>query len=368
MDKAIFHQFSDAGLREIVSVMGYLDDVSYNFVKLCNHVHRSHYILEEVFYALYVEMIALWMKTISEPELQTFSTLEDIDSEIAQELFSSFDQWRKDTAKGNKIFKLWGELFFDSMVTSCASWDSQRVGNWALYMSSIKAGSGFLELFYSWNRHYYAESVTEFLRDVSCLSSYHQSLLDKGIAFCNRTGTALNQVSVGYALEMAHKDLKSSTKRLDVDGLAWHRVHSVMPFLLKAKGLVNNIFGIGESLREHEKHIPDPKSISELRRVIQKGVLNIDGERQSFSEIKEDFTRWCDDQPLQDQFLSSKSLGLDRVVQVSRGIIEGGVKGSVSEVIATAKSKSKSWTAINVIKRVTNRVSKKKQVMSVPSK
>jgi len=209
-------------------------------------------------------MINLWIATLDNTDIVTRFGNQDMEfSNLAlnEELFSAFHDWRKKLATSNKIFALWGGVFFESVSVSCAAWDAQRTANWPLFMSSIKVDTGFLEMLYSWNRHNYSESTTEFLRDMECLSRYGSKQLENGIAFCNRSGSDMNYVSVGYALEMAHKDLKTNTKRLDISGEAWQRVHALMPFLKRSKEAMHNIFGM-DDIQVHQKHVPNLKKHS----------------------------------------------------------------------------------------------------------
>ena len=251
MEKAIYAQFSKAGLRELMAVLGYTNDEHFMYLRDCKEVHRSHYILQEVAIAIQAEAIWLFQQTNC--------------SRHDAHWYQSFEEWKNSTASRNKQFKLWAVLFQEVVSLACAAWDGTRLGNWLLFKAAVK---GFAPYFFAWNRHNYDHSTVEFLRDMACHSSYEEAGLEMGSAFVNVSGAELANVSIGYLNELMNKALKQTTKHLDVDGQAWQSSQQNMPALMQIKENLQQQLGL-DYAAHRQAHIPTTNHINRLRFLIR---------------------------------------------------------------------------------------------------
>ena len=134
-------------------------------------------------------------------------------------IFNELPQFLDDLSLTDKSLSIYIEIYrFSILVIQC--WESQRLGNFDMYVHSIKQTLPYL---FAFNRFNYQHSTMEFLTDISLLGDYYIDLLKSGVMFETMSTQPGKHVSCGYVLEIYNKIIKQITPNIDGSGSGWLR-------------------------------------------------------------------------------------------------------------------------------------------------
>ena len=191
MDKAIFTAYMMA-LRPLLVAIGYITEDQFNYLIGCYNANRSHQVLLDICIAVEASLFKYFClhEDIQEEEME--NNMEDV--------LKQYAEWLKTKSQNNLQLQLWLQ-FTDAVSISAACWIAQRAGSMELFIHTITS-EGFLPFFFSWNRHKYSHSITEYLRDIFLASDYEKFVMKSDCFFLNfnsgRVNMSIGETQVSY--------------------------------------------------------------------------------------------------------------------------------------------------------------------------
>ena len=216
--KCLFSAYEDAGLKDLVAILGVDEKKWPNMLGESKNVHKAQETLVVIatsFGVFFLNYYCLNQLTVEQrTEFENKSLSEKV-TWVGQYLHPFLNE----VASTDKSLAIFIELYkFSLLVIQC--WESQRVANFDMYIHSIKETLPYIFCF---NRYNYQQSALEFLADISLLGEYYRDLLQSGIMFESLANQPGKQVSCGYILEIFNKVIKQISPNIDSTGNAWLR-------------------------------------------------------------------------------------------------------------------------------------------------
>ena len=229
-----------------------------------------------------------------------------------------FSQFLDEVESKDKTLSVYIELYrFSILVIQC--WESQRIADYQLYISSIKETLPYL---FAFNRYNYQHSTLEFLSDISLLGDFYTDLLNSGIMFESMASQPGKHTSCGYVLEIYNKIIKQITPNIDGSGSGWLRNLPRLAFIRQILQNASNANLFSETEKDPLKSkIPNMEQIAKLRWVLEnRNLLGIDNAQYFITE--REAIHVITGQIIEKRFLECKQIGLKNMKVFVRKIIE----------------------------------------------
>ena len=266
--KCIYSAFENAGLKNLVGILGIDDQKWPNLLGESKNVHKAQAILQDITTSLGIFFVNFYLGTLPAEEQVKFHSrsLTERSSWLQKELPSFLEK----LSVVDKSLSVFIEFYnFALLVIQC--WEAQRISTYDMYIHSIKETLPYL---FSFNRYNYQQSALEFLADMSLLGEYYVDLLRSGILFDSMSSQPGKEVSCGYILEIYNKIIKQITSTIDSTGIAWlrnlPRISYISQVLLNAASL--RLFSEAENDPIVYKTV-NVENLAKLRWVLEKRNL-----------------------------------------------------------------------------------------------
>ena len=271
--KCLFSAYEDAGLKDLVAILGVDEKKWPNMLGESKNVHKAQETLVVIatsFGVFFLNYYCLNQLTVEQrTEFENKSLSEKV-TWVGQYLHPFLNE----VASTDKSLAIFIELYkFSLLVIQC--WESQRVANFDMYIHSIKETLPYIFCF---NRYNYQQSALEFLADISLLGEYYRDLLQSGIMFESLANQPGKQVSCGYILEIFNKVIKQISPNIDSTGNAWLRNLPRLAFIRQILLNAANAKLFSESEKDPiTAKLADLEQISKLRWVLEhRNIISID--------------------------------------------------------------------------------------------
>ena len=262
--KCLFSAYEDAGLKDLVAILGVDEKKWPNMLGESKNVHKAQETLVVIATSFGVFFLNYYLNHITAEQRTEYETkaLSEKVKWISHQLPSFLDK----VALTDKTLAIFIELYkFSLLVIQC--WESQRVANYDMYIHSIKETLPYIFCF---NRYNYQQSALEFLADISLLGDFYKDLLQSGIMFESLANQPGKQVSCGYVLEIFNKIIKQISPNIDSTGNAWLRNLPRLAFIRQILLNAANAKLFSESEKDPiTAKVADLEQISKLRWVLE---------------------------------------------------------------------------------------------------
>ena len=321
--KCIYSAFEDAGLKDLVCILGIDSQKWPNLLGESRNVHKAQSILQDITTALGIFFVNYFTGTLTEEEKIDLSS-KGI-TERAIWLQSCMPSFLERLSKEDQTMSVYVEFYsFAILVIQC--WESQRTSNYDMYIHSIKETLPYL---FSFNRFNYQQSAVEFLLDISMLGDYYVDLLRSGVMFEALSSEQGKEVSCGYVLEIYNRFIKELSTSIDSTGNAWKRNLPRLSFTrqILLNGAKAKIFSESES-DPISKKIVNITNVSKLRWVIEKrNIFEVDliGYTIKHREAFHIFNN----SKIQQSFVSCKIIGQRALNELVSKVVDNRVIGSI---------------------------------------
>ena len=314
--KCLFSAFENAGLKDLLGILGIDGQKWPNLLGESKNVHKAHGILEVLATSLGTFLMNYFLRRLSVEKTAEFNSLSPNEKVefINQELPKFLDELKS----MDKTLSVFIELYrFSVLVIQC--WESQRIADFEMYINSIKETLPYLM---SFNRYNYQHSTLEFLSDISLLGEYYQDLLKSGIMFETMAQQPGKHVSCGYVLELFNKIIKQITPNIDGSGSGWLRNLPRLAFVrqILQNASKANLFSDIEKDPIKGK-IPNIEQIAKLRWLLEKrNILNI--ENNEYSVTTRPAVHIITEENIEIRFLECHSIGVEIMQEFISQVIE----------------------------------------------